>query len=64
MTHAGNLESHFWVLEMHNPGTLAEYERAGYTTTGYYFWDETEAFVVGPHDKLEASEKARAEYEP
>lgn len=31
---------------------------AGYTSSGWYFWDETWAFVHGPHTGVEDVEEA------
>ena len=63
--HAGNLKPHWYDANARHC-LLDEFtERAGdigYTTSGYYFWDETEAYVVGPYETAEKAEVARSEY--
>lgn len=59
--HAGYMESHFF--EADKP-TTSDQQRRGYTSSGFYFWDESEAYVVGPYQSFEEAEKARREYEP
>ena len=34
----------------------------GYTEPGYYFWDETQAFIYGPYDCQEDAQEALAKY--
>ena len=61
LMHAGNMPSHSWVM----PEALSnEDELRGYTRSGYYFYDETEAYVVGPFATFELAEYMRLHYDP
>jgi len=59
--HAGYLPSHFkqHPLSTNDTGLIP-----GYTYDGWYFWDESEAYAIGPYDTFAAAEKARASYKP
>lgn len=35
---------------------------AGYSGTGWYFWDETETHIIGPYKDLEKLEAGRKKY--
>lgn len=36
----------------------------GYRASGWYFWDETDAYVIGPYETEAVARAALAEYEP
>lgn len=50
--HAGYLPAHY-----------AEVDKQ-HDRPGWYFWDESEAWAVGPYETFEAAERARKEYRP
>lgn len=57
--HAGNLPPHHF--EGIQPIT-AEQDAQGYSYGGYYFWDETEAHVIGPYPFYEVAVEAQKGY--
>lgn len=61
--HAGYQQSHYF--DENHPTDEAQEQRSfGYTTSGFYFYDESEAYVVGPFATFDGAEKVRVAYEP
>lgn len=61
--HAGNKPSHYYIPN-HALFSKEGDDARGYKGEGWYFWDESEAFVIGPHQTYDGAEEARKNYEP
>lgn len=49
---------HVWYIDK----GIKDLADTGYTTPGYYFWDETDAYCYGPYDTPEIANEKLIEY--
>lgn len=52
-----------WIMQVIDDSDKTRVDKlCGYTEIGYYFVDESEAYVIGPYDTFDLAVQARNDY--